>query len=37
MLTWILEAAGLAPNFLIGGVAPDLHVSARYSPRSDIS
>ena len=28
MLTWILEAAGLAPNFLIGGVAPDLHVSA---------
>ena len=32
MLTWILEAAGLAPNFLIGGVAPDLHVSARYSP-----
>ena len=23
MLTWILEAAGLAPNFLIGGVAPD--------------
>lgn len=30
MLAWILEAAGLAPNFLIGGVAPDLHVSARY-------
>ncbi|WZB66683.1 UDP-N-acetylmuramate:L-alanyl-gamma-D-glutamyl-meso-diaminopimelate ligase [Achromobacter xylosoxidans] len=32
MLAWILEAAGLAPNFLIGGVAPDLHVSARYDP-----
>jgi UDP-N-acetylmuramate: L-alanyl-gamma-D-glutamyl-meso-diaminopimelate ligase len=32
MLAWILEAAGLAPNFLIGGVAQDLHVSARYDP-----
>lgn len=32
MLAWILEAAGLAPNFLIGGVAADLHVSARYDP-----
>ncbi|CAB3745033.1 UDP-N-acetylmuramate:L-alanyl-gamma-D-glutamyl-meso-diaminopimelate ligase [Achromobacter kerstersii] len=32
MLAWILEAAGLAPNFLIGGVAQDLQVSARYDP-----
>lgn len=32
MLAWILEAAGLKPNFLIGGVAQDLHVSARYNP-----
>lgn len=32
MLAWILEQAGLAPNFLIGGVAPGLHVSARYQP-----
>ncbi len=32
MLAWILEHAGLAPNFLIGGVAPGLKVSARYQP-----
>ncbi|TAM08582.1 MAG: UDP-N-acetylmuramate:L-alanyl-gamma-D-glutamyl-meso-diaminopimelate ligase, partial [Pusillimonas sp.] len=32
MLAWILEYTGLAPNFLIGGVAPDLNVSARYTP-----
>lgn len=32
MLTWILECAGLQPNFLIGGVAPDLGLSARYVP-----
>lgn len=32
MLAWILEATGMAPNFLIGGVAPDLQVSARYDP-----
>ncbi len=32
MLAWILEAAGLRPNFLIGGVAHDLKVSARYDP-----
>ncbi len=32
MLAWVLEAAGMAPNFLIGGVAQDLHVSARYDP-----
>jgi len=30
MLAWILEQAGRAPNFLIGGVAPGLGVSARY-------
>jgi len=30
MLAWILEQAGLTPNFLIGGVAPGLGVSARY-------
>ena len=32
MLAWILQEAGLAPNFLIGGVAPDLGVSALYEP-----
>lgn len=32
MLAWILECAGLSPNFLIGGVAPDLGLSARYQP-----
>jgi UDP-N-acetylmuramate: L-alanyl-gamma-D-glutamyl-meso-diaminopimelate ligase len=31
MLTWILECAGRAPGFLIGGIAPDLQVSARSS------
>src|SRR5690625_3960725 len=34
MLAWILQQAGLDPNFLIGGVAPDLQVSARYQPQS---
>ena len=29
MLAWILMAAGRNPGFLIGGVAPDLKVSAR--------
>ncbi len=29
MLAWILESAGRRPGFLIGGVAPDLQVSAR--------
>jgi UDP-N-acetylmuramate: L-alanyl-gamma-D-glutamyl-meso-diaminopimelate ligase len=29
MLAWILEQSGLEPGFLIGGVAPDLGVSAR--------
>jgi UDP-N-acetylmuramate: L-alanyl-gamma-D-glutamyl-meso-diaminopimelate ligase len=32
MLVWILEQAGLAPNYLIGGIAPDLGVSARFDP-----
>lgn len=32
MLAWILDYAGLAPNFLIGGIAADLKVSARYQP-----
>lgn len=31
MLAWILEHQGLEPNFLIGGVAPDLGVSARFN------
>jgi UDP-N-acetylmuramate: L-alanyl-gamma-D-glutamyl-meso-diaminopimelate ligase len=31
MLAWILDRAGLQPGFLIGGVAPDLKVSARLS------
>ena len=31
MLAWILECAGRNPGFLIGGVAPDLKVSARAS------
>ena len=29
MLTWILERAGLAPGFLVGGVPSDFPVSAR--------
>ncbi len=32
MLAWILEYAGRQPNFLIGGIADDLKVSARYRP-----
>lgn len=32
MLAWILEQASLEPNFLIGGIAPGLKVSARYQP-----
>src|SRR5690606_36437094 len=30
MLAWILQDAGLAPNFLIGGIATNLGISARY-------
>jgi len=29
LLAWILESAGARPGFLIGGIAPDLRVSAR--------
>ncbi len=36
MLAWILEQAGLNPNFLIGGVANDLGVSARFNPESGL-
>jgi UDP-N-acetylmuramate: L-alanyl-gamma-D-glutamyl-meso-diaminopimelate ligase len=36
MLAWILEYAGHNPNFLIGGVAPDLKVSARYQATSSL-
>lgn len=32
MLAWILACAGRDPGFLIGGIAPDLLVSARSSP-----
>ncbi|MBV6272462.1 UDP-N-acetylmuramate:L-alanyl-gamma-D-glutamyl-meso-diaminopimelate ligase [Alcaligenaceae bacterium CGII-47] len=32
MLAWIFEHARQPANFLIGGVAPDLGVSARYNP-----
>lgn len=35
ILAWILEYNGYQPNFLIGGVAPDLKVSARYTPNSN--
>lgn len=36
MLAWILEQAGLEPNFLIGGIAPGLKVSARYQPERSL-
>jgi UDP-N-acetylmuramate: L-alanyl-gamma-D-glutamyl-meso-diaminopimelate ligase len=36
MLAWILLQAGLEPNFLIGGVAPGLEVSARYRPERSL-
>src|SRR3546814_11334427 len=36
MRAWILEHAGRKPNFLIGGIAADLQVSARYEPGSDV-
>lgn len=32
MLAWVLEHAGWQPNFLIGGIACDLKVSARFDP-----
>jgi UDP-N-acetylmuramate: L-alanyl-gamma-D-glutamyl-meso-diaminopimelate ligase len=31
MLAWILDYAGMAPNFLIGGIATDFGISARYT------
>ncbi len=34
MLAWILESAGLAPGFLIGGVPANFGVSARATPPS---
>lgn len=39
MLTWILEEAGLAPGFLIGGVPENFGVSARLpqTPRQDLN
>jgi len=36
MLAWILREAGLAPNFLIGGIAPDLGVSAHYDAQGKL-
>lgn len=36
MLAWILEHAGLKPGFLIGGIAADLGVSARYQPQQPL-
>ncbi len=36
MLGWILEQAELSPNFLIGGVAPGLGVSARFNPEQSL-
>ncbi len=32
MLAWVMQEAGMSPNFLIGGIAPGLKVSARFSP-----
>jgi UDP-N-acetylmuramate: L-alanyl-gamma-D-glutamyl-meso-diaminopimelate ligase len=34
ILAWILRECGLSPNFLIGGVAPGLGLSAHYQPES---
>ena len=36
MLAWILQQAGHEPNFLIGGVAPGLELSARYHPERSL-
>lgn len=36
MLAWILHVAKKSPNFLIGGVAPGLQVSARFDPASPL-
>ena len=39
MLAWVLEYAGLAPGFLIGGVPENFSVSARLpqTPRQDLN
>lgn len=34
MLAWILQQTKQEPNFLIGGIAPGLGVSARYEPHA---
>lgn len=34
MLTHILQSAGLNPNFLIGGIAKDINISARFNSQS---
>ncbi len=31
ILTWLLDAAGLNPGFLIGGIAENFHLSSRYT------
>jgi len=36
MLAWILQCAEQKPNFLIGGVAPGLEVSARYDAKQSL-
>jgi UDP-N-acetylmuramate: L-alanyl-gamma-D-glutamyl-meso-diaminopimelate ligase len=36
MLAWILQWAGKKPNFLIGGVAPGLEVSARFDSKQSL-
>ena len=36
MLAWILQCAGKKPNFLIGGVAPGLEVSARFDSEQSL-
>lgn len=36
MLAWILQQTDQQPNFLIGGIAPGLGVSARYEPNNKL-
>ena len=36
MLAWIFKYNGLNPNFLIGGVAPDLEVSAHFDAQQSL-
>lgn len=36
MLAWILQQCGRKPNFLIGGIAPGLGVSAQFDPESSL-